>query len=197
MQKLKLQVDKGRAASRRSKLHRICSLRNREGERVTDDELICNSLGALFSNKFGSQNLHLREAFLDFARAAEGVLPGFDEMDVEKALSKCRKPLSLDGYGMCFELLRVAYEARPSEFTSWLQFIASSEAMMSSLESPLLCYGKSSKHSKLLDVRGIIPTCVLLRVLDRLLASLLSDRLVSLLPKHPEVFCRRQAFYPS
>ena len=182
------QIDRGRAVRKSMRLHRISSVTNSSDERLCDDSNIAHTLVQHFSNKFGCRNLHLREAILDFARAGERDLPGFDEMDVEKALARCKNPLRLDRYGMCVELFRVAFEARPSEFTSFLQFVSSSETMMSSLESPLLCYGKCSKNTKLAQVRGIIPQCTLLFVLDKLLSSLLTDRLSVLLPKHPDIF---------
>ena len=65
---------------------------------------------------------------------------------------------------------------------------------MSSLESPLLCYGKQSKHTKLAHFRGSIPPCTLLKVLDWLLASVLSDRLSVLLPKIPDIFVGARKF---
>ena len=136
----------------------------------------------------GSRNLHLREAVLDFVRSSKGAVPGFDELDVERALARVRKPLLLDRYGMCIELFRVAFESRPSEFTEWLRYVASSETCISSLESPLLCYGKKAKDTFLDDVRGVIPPCALLKLLDVILASLLSERLTSLLPRHPDIF---------
>ena len=194
VQRQNAQIDRGRAVSKSKRLHSISSISNSSGERFSDDNTIVQTLANHFSEKFGCRNLHLREAILDFARASEGDLPGFDEMDVDRALARCRKPFRLDGYGMCLELFRIAFEARPNDFVSWLQFVVSNETMMSSLESPLLCYGKQSKHSKLAHVRGIIPPCTLLKVLDCLLASLLTDRLSVLLPKHPDVFVGARKF---
>ena len=118
----------------------------------------------------------------------------FDQMDLERALARSRKPLQLDRYGMCIELFRVASEARPQEFTQWLQYVASSEACMTSLESPLLCYGKQAKDTALHDVRGVIPPCALLKILDAILSSLLCDRLTTLLPRHPDVFVGARKF---
>ena len=138
------QIDRGRAVKKSKRLHRISSVTDSVGERTSDDSTITHTLVQHFSNKFGCRNLHLREAILDFARAGERDLPGFDEMDVEKALARCKKPLRLDSCGMCVELFRVAFETRPSEFTSFLQYVSSSETMMSSLESLLLCYGECS-----------------------------------------------------
>ena len=188
LSRLKAHVDRGRAPSQSRKLHAIRSVVGSCGKLINDDDGIVNSLGNHFSTKLGCRNLRLREAILDFARSSEGAVPVFDEMDVERALARFRKPLVLDRYGMCTELFRVAFESRPSEFTEWLKFVASSETCMSSLESPLLCYGKLSKDTHLKDVREVIPPCSLLKILDVILASLLSDRLSSLLPRHHDFF---------
>ena len=113
---------------------------------------------------------------------------------VSRALARFRKPLVLDRYGMCIELFRVAFESRPSEFTEWLQHVASSETCISFLESPLLCYGKKARDTALNDVRGLIPPCALLKILDAILSLLLSDRLTSLLPRHPDIFVGARKF---
>ena len=183
--KLKSGIDSGKSVKRTKKLHHIRSIRGADGRCKSDDESIVEDLFNNFSNKFGTRNLSRREALINFVRSAEGVVPPFDEVDVAASLTRVKKSCRLDFYGVCTELLRVAFEAMPSEFTEWLQFVCSSEAMMQSLESPLLCFGKSAAHTATCDIRGIIPPCALLKLLDNLLARALSDRLSRPLPKIP------------
>ena len=183
--KLKAGIDCGRSVKRTKKLHHIRSIRGADGRRKSDDENIVEDLIDNFSAKSGTRNLSRREALTDLVRSAEGVAPPFDDEDVAAAFTRVRKSCRLDSYGVCMELLRVAFEAMPVEFTEWLQYVCSSEAMMRSLESPLLCYGKSSADTATCDIRGIIPPCALLKLLDDVLARSLSNRLSFLLPKLP------------
>ena len=186
-------VDRGRAVAKSKKLHCIRSLSCEEGECV-DDSRIVKCLGHHFQTKYGREDLHSRELALDFVRCCEGVVPSFDELTVEKALSRCKGPLKLDQCGVCFELLRVAFEARPSEFVEWLQFLTSSESLMSSLCNPVCCFGKKSSRTPACDVRAIVPQCSLSKLVDNILSSLLFDRLTFLLPKRPGVFVGAQRF---
>ena len=104
------------------------------------------------------------------------MVPPFAEVDVAAALTRVKKSCLLESYGVCMELLRVAFEAMPVEFTQWLQFVCNSEALMRSLESPLLCYGKSAADTA--DIRGIIPPYSLLKL--RAMCSLARFRIDSL-----------------
>ena len=190
---LRSRVDRGRVIRRSKKLHCIRSLLCEGGETVDDSRIVAR-LGHHFETTYGREDLHSREQALDFVRCCEGVIPLFDELTVEKALSRCKGPFKLDQYGVCFELLRVAFEARPSEFVEWLHFLTSSESMMTSLLNPMCCFGKKSSRTSECDVRAIVPQCCLSHLVDNVLASLLRDRLSFLLPKQPGVFVGAQRF---
>ena len=122
---------------------------------------------------------------LDFSRRSEGRAPPFLELDVEIALEKLKRPCKLDGQGICVDLLRIAFEADPDMFIRFLRSILGSEKHMSTLASPMHCFGKVSSNSTLKDLRGIIPPSTLLRLLDRLLAVSLEAHLYRIIPAIP------------
>ena len=191
IRRLRADIDRGKAVSKAKKLFKIKSIRFPGRESLCHDDSIVSSLGKHFSAKYGSGNLQLREAVSDWVRASEFSCPDFDEIVVESVLSRCKAPRRLDEYGMCFELFRVAFEARPDEFTSWLQFVCSTELLMRSLASPVRCFGKKSTHTSAGDVRAIVPPCSLLVLLDAILARCLTDRLF---PKQPGVIVGGRRF---
>ena len=57
-----------------------------------------------------------------------------------------------------------------------------------------MCYGQKARDTARNDVRGLIPPCALLKILDAILSSLLSDRHSSLPPRHPDIFVGARKF---
>ena len=191
--RMRKRVDQGRSVSKGKKLHPIRAILS-NGVQEGSDSKIVDLLWEQYCSKFGCSNLARREAILDFVRSSETDVPCFDEIDVETCLAHSKAPYRLDRYGVCIELLRVAMEARPSDFVAWLQYVASSERMMSSLESPILCFGKLSRVTPATSVRALIPPCSLLKLLDAVLALLLHHRLSVLLPRLPGCFVGARKF---
>ena len=109
-------IDRGRVVSKSKRLHVISCVESASGAVRTSDREIVQTLGDHFSTKYGCDNLNLRQVAMDFMRVCQGSPPPIDEIAVENALATARKPLLLDGYGICAELLRVAFLARPQDF---------------------------------------------------------------------------------
>ena len=124
----------------------------------------------------------MRERVLDFVRRSEGDPPSFEEIDCEIALARLRAQTKYDRSGICVDMLRVVFESNPSSFVLWVRTIVSSEQAMSRLESPMLCFGKSASLSPLEQIRAIVPPGVLVKIMDRLLATNLGNHLARVLP---------------
>ena len=193
LRRQRLAVDRGGVVCKSKRLFRIKSLRDSNSVQTADAEIV-HSLGDHFSNTFGCNLTHLKEVALDFMRVCEGAPPPFDEVSVENVLVKSKRPLQLDAYGVCTELLRVAFEAKPDAFCAWIAKLVSSEELMKSLVCPFLCFGKESSSCSLQKVRAIMPPGALVKFLDGLLASALRDSLVSVLPKLPGCIVGAQRF---
>ena len=187
-------IDRGKVVCKSKRLHAISNVASASGATFSSDFGIVNTLGDHFARKFGSNNANLRQIALDFMRVSQGSPPPVDEISVENALMTARKPLALDGYGICTELLRVAFLACPQQFCAWIMHIVGDESMISSLRSPMRCFGKESRCTPISKVRALMPLGALLKFLDRLLSSALRDALWSVFPKRQGCIIGAQRF---
>ena len=176
-------IDRGRVVRKSKRLHTISSVESASGTVCTGDREIVDTLGHHFASKYGCRNFNLRHVALDFMRVCQGSPPPIDEIAVENALATARKPLKLDGYGICAELLRVAFLARPQDFCAWIMHVLADESMISSLSTPMRCFGKESRQTSVFKVRALMPLGALLKFLDRLLSASLREVLWTVFPK--------------
>ena len=188
------QVDRGGVVQRTKRMFVVKSLKQATGAPITDDLEIVRQLGNHFSNKFGCRNSNLKQLALDYMRVCHGLPPPVDELSVEAVLHKSKKPLKIDSDGICWELLRVAFEACPSNFCSFVSLLLGNESFLESLEVPMRCFGKTSSSPVLNSVRAIMPLTSLAKFLDCLLAHALKDALWSVFPKLPGCIIGAQRF---
>ena len=184
-QAIRNNIDRGRAVSKSKKLFWIKGLEQADGRVERDDCLIANQLAQAFSEKYGAKDLHQRSLVADFVRQAEGKAPFVDEISLERAFGKLKRKRKLDTYGICVNLLYLGFESAPDDFLTFFRTLLSSEEAMSSLLSPLLCFGKSRCVTPVSDIRAIVPLTALLQLVDRVLSLALHDELLHLLPSIP------------
>ena len=192
--RVRSQIDRGGTVQRTKRMFTLKTLKQATGAPIADDHEIVSELGNHFSHKFGCSNSNLKQVALDYMRVCHGLPPSVDEMSVEAVLHKSKKPLKLDSDGICWELLRVAFEACPAQFCSFVEFLLGEESFLESLEVPMRCFGKTSSSPELTSVRAIMPLTALAKLLDSLLAHALKDALWSVFPKLPGCIVGAQRF---
>lgn len=99
--------ERGKPRQKAKSLHRIESMVPAdESVEVLDHDQWAGMIQAEFSNKWGSNNYHLREIVYDELGRHEGIGTILSDVDVLDSIAALRKPHRLDGYGICPVLLK-------------------------------------------------------------------------------------------
>ena len=187
-------LDQGHVFAKSKRLHKLERLSRPGSHAVSGDEDIVNMLVEKYDSTFEARNLQLRSAISDFCWASEGASVDFDELEVEAALEVLKKPRNLDRYGVCVDLFKASLRAQPDAFVNLLNRIVASSLHMRSLVVDMRVFRKKSGFSQLDDVRGILPPCALLKLVDRLLSVRLKNMLSTIFPKVPGLYFGSQRF---
>ena len=176
-------VQNGGTLYKCEKLHRPKSV-----DGLDDDADMCRPAAEELDTRWGKRNFTLCERLCDFGHRYEGCQFLIDEVVVENAFHKLRRPYRMDGEDISVSMLHIIFISSPANFVKWMAVSLASSAFMSGLSTSCKVFGKKSVHSLRADLRVIVPLSNLLRLFDRVLVLLLEPKVNDLFPIVPGIF---------
>ena len=181
LQRDKRHIDQGRVFVSSKRLHRVVSLQLPDGRVVASENEVANECAEVFKRKWGASSPNSLALINDFVARSEASPFVCSVYDVDAAFCRLKRKTVIDYEGVCVQALYFLFVADPENFILWLRLLCACTPAMRSLTAACRVFGKVSSSSKSDDLRAIIPSSSVLRLLDCVLGIRLHLALDSVL----------------
>ena len=146
------------------------------------------ALKKYFGSKWRVAQPQAWATMMDFLHAREGRQVALDDCDIRNAFGRIDRRSLYDQEGICVDLWRLAFEARPTAFAAMSSRTLASTTAMMRMQLAARAMGKGTSSPAPGEVRVIIPLSSLMQFFDAFLACRLDASMVHLVDQPRGVF---------